>query len=134
MRIRGVLPVAVFGVLALAGTSVGCNRSGARLREAASADLNCPRHRVHLFGRGKNMGVEACGQHATYRNEDGEWVLVNRDGVAAAPSPSPSPSVTVLRPVSPPPQSITSPTGTPTMPPPSTLPPSSPPGSGQKSL
>jgi hypothetical protein len=123
--------LAALFVTASAVAGMACNRSGAKLRDAASADLNCPPKEVHIIGASRTKDVEACGQRATYKFEDGDWVMVSREGAApaagakaASPVKGP-PSVTPAQPV----------TGTPSQPPPSPLPPSQPPpAAGQKAL
>ena len=118
-----LLAALTFTAFAVAG--MACNRSGAKLRDAASADLNCPPNQVHIIGASKTKDVTACGQHATYKFENGDWVMVSRDGAAPAAGPQPQvkagpPGITPAQPV----------TGTPSMPPSS--PP--PPAPGQKAL
>ena len=113
--------LAAFVMTTLAGgATFGCNRSGAQLRDAAAADLNCPKNRVHILGASKTKDVEACGQRATYRFQDGDWVMVSREGAAPAGQPGQAapPGVAPARPV----------TGTPS------APPSSPAAPGQKAL
>jgi hypothetical protein len=101
-------------IVALGALSFGCGHVGA-LKEAAAADLNCSQSRVHIHGSGKTRDVEACGQLATYRYEDGDWRMVARGG---APAGGPPP---VMR--SSPPQPAGQPMGTPSQPPPSSPPP-----------
>ena len=118
--------VLAFGVLAIAtlgAVSVGCGGAhlGA-LKEAAAADLGCSPNRVHIHNSGKTRDVEACGQHATYHWEDGDWRMVARSG-APAGGPPPvmrsSPNDRAQQPVMAPGQ----PMGTPSQPPPSSPPP-----------
>jgi hypothetical protein len=116
--------LAALAATAFAVAGMACNRSGARLREAASADLNCPPKEVRIIGASRTKDVSGCGQRATYKFEDGDWVMVSREGAVPAGGPQPvkagPPSVTPAQPA----------TGTPSMPPSS--PP--PPAPGQKSL
>jgi len=87
-----------------------------QLKEAASADMNCPRSRVHILNSGKTRDVEACGQLATYHWEDGDWRMIARSAPQqpqqAAPVAPPRVAPAQPAPVS------GSPTGTPSQPPP----------------
>lgn len=127
-----------FVVAALAATAMGCGAHVGQLKEAASADLHCPKSRVQVLNSGRTRDVEACGQRATYRWEDGDWRMIARSGgapAAAGPQPvmraAPPPGVApaqpapLVSPAAPPPST---PTGTPSQPPPSMPPP------GNKSL
>ena len=130
--------VATSSIIVISGASFGCNRSGAQLREAASADLHCPKSRIHIVGASKTKDVEACGQRATYRFEDGDWVMISREGAAPVPGPaqvgqSPQP-IKGGPPGVTPAQPVMTATGTPSMPPSSPPPPSQPPAAGQKAL
>jgi hypothetical protein len=124
----GSLVVASLGVLAggCGGGHIG------QLKEAASADLSCPKNRVHVLTKsGKTRDVEACQQNATYRWEGDDWRMVARGTPAAAPAPgaagapvmksgppgvAPAQPAPVMTPTS-------TPTGTPSQPPPSSPPP-----------
>jgi hypothetical protein len=124
MVCKGRLPL-----LALTAFAVGvlacnaCNGRGAMLRDAASADLNCPRNEVRIIGASRTKDVSGCGQRATYKFEGGDWVMVSREGAV----PGGPPPVKAGPPPVAPPQPAT---GTPSMPPSS--PP--PPAPGEKSL
>jgi hypothetical protein len=123
---KGRLPLLALTAIATAVAALACNacnRSGAKLRDAASADLNCPRNEVSIIGASRTKDVSGCGQRATYKFEDGHWVMVSREGAAPGGSP---PTKAGPPPVAPPQPA----TGTPSMPPSS--PP--PPAPGQKSL
>ena len=86
---------------------VGCGGAHlGKLKEAASADLNCPKSRVHVLRGGKTRDIEACGQLATYRWDDDDWRMVARGG---GPTVAPAQPASVSG----------SPTGTPSQPPPS---------------
>ncbi|MDB5212117.1 MAG: hypothetical protein JWO86_44 [Myxococcaceae bacterium] len=130
----GTLVVATLGAI-----SVGCGGAHlSALREAAEADLNCPKSRVHILNSGKTRDVEACGQRATYHYEDGDWRMIARSGapgpaaagaggqpvMKAAPGVAPAQPAPVMTPTSTPSQ----PPGTPSQPPPSS------PAPGGKSL
>ena len=117
---------AAFVVTAFGGLAIGCNSSGGQLRAAASADLHCPKNRVHIIGASKTKDVEACGQRATYRFVDGDWVMVSRDGAAPAGAVPPS-SVQAVPPAVTPARTAA---GTPSIPP-SSMPPPAP---GQRVL
>jgi len=119
--------LAALAVTAFAVAGMACNRSGGKLRDAASADLNCPPNQVHIIGASRTKDVTACGQRATYKFEDGDWVMVSREGVAPAGG---QPSVKAGPPGVAPAQPAMTATGTPSMPPSS--PP--PPAPGQKAL
>lgn len=123
----GSLVVASLGFLAggCGGGHIG------QLKEAASADLNCPKNRVHVLTKsGKTRDVEACQQNATYRWEGDDWRMVARStpaapGAAGAPvmksnggppGVAPAQTAPVMTPTS-------TPTGTPSQPPPSSPPP-----------
>ena len=125
-------------VAALAATAIGCGAHVAQLKEAAAADLSCPKSRVQVLNSGRTRDVEACGQRATYRWEDGDWRMIARSGgpqpavmggpqpvMRAAPPPgvAPAQSAPVTAPLPP-----SQPTGTPSQPPPSS------PAPGGKSL
>ena len=127
--------VATASIIVISGGSFGCNRSGAMLRDAASADLNCPKNRVHIIGASKTKDVEACGQRATYRFEDGDWVMISREGAAPAVGlGQPPQAIKAGPPGVTPAQPVHTATGTPSMPPSSPPPPSQPPAAGQKAL
>ena len=116
--------IAGLGVVAL-----GCNTAHlSQLRDAASQDLNCSKGRVDIITRsGKTRDVEACGQRATYRWEDGDWRMISRSGAPAPKAGGPPP----VAPAQPAPAGglpPSSPTGTPSQPPPSS------PAPGGKSL
>jgi hypothetical protein len=117
----GSLAIASLGVLA-----TGCGSHTAALREAAAADLSCPKNRVHVLSSGKAREVEACGQHATYKWEDDDWRMVGRSAAPAeqpvmkAGPPGTAPAVAPAIPAP-----VMTPTGTPSQPPPSSPPPSS---------
>ena len=125
-------PRAVLATVAIAAFGLACNRSGARLRDAASEDLNCPPKELEILGASRTKDVNGCGHTATYKFQDGDWTMVIRDGApmgAAAKPPSAikgPPGVTPAQPVN----------GTPSQPPQSPLPPSQPPppAAGQKAL
>jgi hypothetical protein len=120
LSVAGVLAFATFGVLA-----AGCGGAHlSQLKEAAEADLNCPRSRVHILNAGKTRDIEACGQRATYHYEDGDWRMIARSGSPAgggqpvmksAPGVAPAQPAPVMTPTSTPSQ----PPGTPSQPPPS---------------
>ena len=62
---------------------MGCGGAHlSQLKEAAEADLQCPKSRVHILNSGKTRDVEACGQRATYHWEDGDWRMIARSGPA----------------------------------------------------
>ena len=101
-----------------------------QLKEAASADLQCPKSRVHILNTGKTRDIEACGQRATYHYEDGDWRMIARSAapggaaagaaggepvMKAAPGVAPAQPAPVMTPTSTPSQ----PPGTPSQPPPS---------------
>jgi len=130
--------LAVLGFVSAGVLATGCSHVG-QLREAAAADLRCPKNRVHvLTNSGKTRDVEACGQNATYRYDEGEWQMIAR-GVVGGPS-----MTGAGQPVKPgasaPPTQIPvnqTPTGTPSQPPgtPSQPPPNMPPpAAGQKNI
>ena len=131
---RSLLVVLATTAFAVAG--LACNRSGAKLRDAASEDLNCPPADLHILGASRTKDVNGCGHTATYKFQDGDWNMVIRDGApvgAGAKPPSAikgPPGVTPAQPVPV--------TGTPSMPPSSPPPPSQPatqhPSAGQKAL
>ena len=120
----GALSIAILGAV-----SVGCGGAHlSQLREAAEADLQCPKSRVHILNSGKTRDVEACGQRATYHYEDGDWRMIARSGAApagaaaggqpvmkSAPGVAPAQPAPVMTPTSTPSQ----PPGTPSQPPPS---------------
>jgi hypothetical protein len=114
----------VVGALAL--TAVGCGAHVAQLKEAAAADLNCPKNRVHVLNSGRTRDIEACGQRATYHYEDGDWRMIARSGAApaaAGPQPVMRAAPPGVAPAQPAPVNAplppSSPTGTPSQPPPS---------------
>ena len=128
------LAVGVLSVATLGAVSVGCGGAHlSQLREAAEADLQCPKSRVHILNSGKTRDVEACGQRATYHYEDGDWRMIARSG-PGAPPPGGAPGQPVMKaapgvaPAQPAP--VMAPTGTPSQPPPS----QPPPAAGGKSL
>jgi hypothetical protein len=133
------LAVGVLSVATLGAVSVGCGGAHlSQLREAAEADLQCPKSRVHILNSGKTRDVEACGQRATYHYEDGDWRMIARSGPGGPPpgagggqpvmkaAPGVAPAQPVMTPTSTPSQ----PPGTPSQPPPS----QPPPAAGGKSL
>ena len=128
LPLLAALSVTVFAVAGMA-----CNRSGTKLRDAASADLNCPPHEVHIIGASRTKDVTACGQQATYKFENGDWVMVSRSGSPPAGGKAPA-AVKAGPPGVAPAQPATTVTGTPSMPPSSPPPPSQPPAAGQKAL
>jgi hypothetical protein len=119
-RVAALAGLALLGVVA-----AGCGAHVGQLKEAASADLNCPMNRVHVLSSGKTRDVEACGQRATYHWEDGDWRMVARGAptttTGAAPAVAPAQPAPVNG------QPITAP-GTPSMPPSSPPPPPAVPG------
>jgi hypothetical protein len=138
-----ILAAAVLGIATLGAVSVGCGGAHlSQLREAAEADLQCPKSRVHILNSGKTRDVEACGQRATYHYEDGDWRMIARSGpgappgaggqpvMKAAPGVAPAQPAPVMTPTG----TSSQPPGTPSQPPPSQLPPSQPPAAGGKSL
>jgi hypothetical protein len=138
----GTSSLMFLGVATLGAISVGCGGAHlSQLREAAEADLQCPKSRVHILNSGKTRDVEACGQRATYHYEDGDWRMIARSGgapgQAGAPAGQPvmksAPGVAPAQPA--PVMAPSSPAGTPSQPPgtPSQPPPSSP-APGGKSL
>jgi hypothetical protein len=118
--------LAALAVTAFAVAGLACNRSGAKLRDAASEDLNCSPQDIHIIGASRTKDVTGCGHSATYKFQDGDWFMVTRDGAPVQAGQQPAqpkagpPGVTPAQPV----------TGTPSMPPSS--PP--PPAPGQKAL
>ena len=85
-------PVLFLALATLGAVSVGCGGAHlSQLREAASADLNCSKSRVHILNSGKTRDVEACGQRATYHWEDGDWRMIARSGAPAQPGAGPQP-------------------------------------------
>ena len=122
-----VLGLGALLVATLGAVSVGCGGAHlSQLREAAEADLQCPKSRVHILNSGKTRDVEACGQRATYHYEDGDWRMIARSGGApagvagqpvmkSAPGVAPAQPAPVMTPTSTPSQ----PPGTPSQPPPS---------------
>ena len=124
----GALTLATLGAI-----SLGCGGAHlSQLKEAAEADLQCPKSRVHILNSGKTRDVEACGQRATYHWEDGDWRMIARSGPAggapgsagapagqpvmkSAPGVAPAQPAPVMTPTSTPSQ----PPGTPSQPPPS---------------
>ena len=118
-----VLTIGALAVATLGGFSVGCGAHVGQLKEAAAADLGCSPGLVHVLNSGKTRDVEACGQRATYRWEDGDWRMIGRSGAPPAGGPPPvmrsSPNGGGQQPVMAPGQ----PMGTPTQPPPSSPPP-----------
>jgi hypothetical protein len=121
----GCLVIATLGAV-----SVGCGGAHlSALREAAEADLNCPKSRVHILNSGKTRDIEACGQRATYHYEDGDWRMIARSGPAGAPAGGGQPVMKSAPGVAPAqPAPVMTPTSTPSQPPgtPSQPPPSSP--------
>jgi hypothetical protein len=102
----GTFVIAAFGTIA-----IGCGGAHLnQLKEAASADFNCPKHDVRILHGGKQREVDACGQHATYRWEDGDWRRLRTEPNRAAPAGPPAVAPAQAAPVG----------GTPTQPPPST--------------
>ena len=128
LAVGGVV-IATLGVI-----SVGCGGAHlTQLKEAASADLNCPKSRVHILNSGKTRDVEACGQSATYHWEDGDWRMIARGGAPPQQGAGPQPvmrSAPGVAPAQPSPvmTPTSQPTGTPSQPPPSS------PAPGGKSL
>jgi hypothetical protein len=124
VSVAGVLAFATFGVLA-----AGCGGAHlSQLKEAAEADLNCPKSRVHILNAGKTRDIEACGQRATYHYEDGDWRMIARSGPAGAPGQAGAPVMKSAPGVAPAqPAPVMTPTSTPSQPPgtPSQPPPSS---------
>ena len=121
----------------LGAVSVGCGGAHlTQLKEAAEADLNCPKSRVHILNSGKTRDVEACGQRATYHWEDGDWRMIARSGPggpppgAGQPVMKAAPGVAPAQPVMTPTSTPSQPPGTPSQPPPS----QPPPAAGGKSL
>jgi hypothetical protein len=134
-----VLAVGVLSVATLGAVSVGCGGAHlSQLREAAEADLQCPKSRVHILNSGKTRDVEACGQRATYHYEDGDWRMIARSGPGAPPPGAGQPVMKAAPGVAPAqPSPVMTPTSTPSQPPgtPSQPPPSQPPpAAGGKSL
>ena len=124
----------VLATTAFAVAGLACNRSGAKLRDAASEDLNCPPADIHILGASRTKDVNGCGHTATYKFQDGDWYMVTRDGAPIGTAAKPSslkgpPAVTPAQPAQP----ANAVTGTPSMPP-SSPPPSQPPAAGQKAL
>ncbi len=126
----------VLATTAFAVAGLACNRSGARLRDAASEDLNCPPADLHILGASRTKDVNGCGHTATYKFQDGDWYMVMRDGAPIGAAAPPStlkgpPAVTPAQPAHPV-------SGTPSMPPssppPSQPPATQPPAAGQKAL
>jgi hypothetical protein len=125
VNVKARLPLlAALTAVASLGAVVGCGHSGARLRDAASADLNCPPSRLHILGASRVKDVNGCGHSATYKYEDEEWIMTIRDGqpvsTVAAPLRGAPPPVTPAQPVQPTGQPAS---GTPSMPPSSPPPP-----------
>jgi hypothetical protein len=136
--------ISLLVLAALGNVAVGCSHTG-QLREAAAADLNCPKNRVHLrSGSRDKREVEACGQLAIYRYEDGDWRMIARGvqggptvtgaGQPIPPGTTPPPLVTSQpAPVNQTPTGTPSqPPGTPSQPPPNMPPPA--PGANQKNI
>ena len=125
-------------IAALGVVAVGCGGAHlSQLREAAEADLQCPKSRVHILNSGKTRDVEACGQRATYHYEDGDWRMIARSGPGAPPPGAGGQPVMKAAPGVAPAQPVMTPTSTPSQPPgtPSQPPPSQPPpAAGGKSL
>ena len=130
---RSLLVILATTAFAVAG--LACNRSGAKLRDAASEDLNCPPADIHILGASRTKDVNGCGHTATYKFQDGDWYMVIRDGapvgtsaksstLTGPPAVTPAQPAPTARPVN----------GTPSMPPSSPPPPSQPPAAGQKAL
>jgi hypothetical protein len=126
---KNLFAVGALVVATLGAVSVGCGGAHlSQLKEAASADLQCPKSRVHILNSGKTRDIEACGQRATYHYEDGDWRMIARSGapsgaagaggqpvMKAAPAVAPAQPAPVMTPTSTPSQ----PPGTPSQPPPS---------------
>ncbi len=120
-RHRILLALAVLAALAI--FALGCGARVGALKEAASADFNCPMSRIKVHSGGKSVrDVEGCGQRATYTVDDGEWRMIARSAlqpvgaqpVVGRPAPGPTPQAAPMpAPVRP------SPTSTPSQPPPS---------------
>jgi hypothetical protein len=142
--VAGSVAVTALAVTAL--TLSGCGAHVAQLKEAASADLGCPKSRVQVLNSGRTRDVEACGQRATYHWEDGDWRMIARSGGPGVPVAGPQP---VMRSAPPPgvapaqPAPVSGgaqlppsqPTGTPSQPPPTpSAPPAAPAPVGAKSL
>jgi len=137
LRTLATRSIAVAALAVAAFTAGGCGAHVGQLKEAAAADLNCSPNRVHVLNSGKTRDVEACGQSATYRWEDGDWRMIARSGGRMAPVAGPQPVMRSAPPpgVAPPqpspvnaPLPPSQPTGTPSQPPPSS------PAPGGKSL
>lgn len=105
------LVIATAGVLA-----IGCGGGGhlKQLREAASADFNCPKHQVQVLSSGKTRDVDACGNRATYKWEDGDWRRIRSEGGVVNTG---APAVAPAQPA-PQGQPMHHPAGTPSQPPP----------------
>ena len=117
--------LAILTTVALLGAVVGCGRSsGSRLRDAASADLNCPPSHLEILGASKVKDVNGCGHQATYKYVDREWLMTILDGhpvsTSAPLQKAGPPPVTPAQPVQPTAQPAG---GTPSQPPPSQPPP-----------
>ena len=105
---RVVLLSGTFVIATLGAIAMGCGGAHLKqLKEAASADFNCPQHNVHILHGGKTREVDACGQRATYHWEDGDWRRISTPG---APAQAGAPAVAPGTPVQP--------VGTPNQPPP----------------
>ena len=120
---------------AFAVAGLACNRSGAKLRDAASEDLNCPPADLHILGASRTKDVNGCGHTATYKFQDGDWTMVTRDGAPIGTAARPStltgpPAVTPAQAA----QTAHPVNGTPSMPLSSPPPPPAPPAAGQKAL
>ncbi len=114
---RAIL-VASFGVLA-----VGCGggaRLTTKLKEAASADLQCPKSQVFISKTGKTRDVEACGKSATYKWDGDDWRMVSNGAPPGQPVMKSGPPQGAPPQVAPVNQT---PTGTPSQPPPNMPPP-----------
>ena len=140
MNSKIVLGLGALAIATLGAASVGCGGAHlTQLKEAASADLQCPKSRVHILNSGKTRDIEACGQRATYHYEDGDWRMIARSGAPGAPGGAAAgggqpvmKSAPGVAPAQPAP--VMTPTSTPSQPPgtPSQPPPSSPaPGNKQ---
>jgi hypothetical protein len=114
---------AALASVALLGAGLGCNRSGAKLRDAASEDLRCPPQNIHIIGASRTKDVTGCGHSATYKFEDGDWFMVTRDGAPVQAGPQPQVQPKAGPPGVAPAQPAQPATGTPSMPPSSPPPP-----------
>ena len=116
MTTNKIIPVIGTLVIAAAGVlTVGCGGGGhlKQLREAASADYNCPKHQVQVLSSGKTRDVDACGNRATYKWEDGDWRRIRSE-----PTTTGAPGVGAAQPAPGSGQPMHHPGGTPSQPPP----------------